>query len=127
MDSARRHFCLRLVSGSGALLFGESIAGQDLRQGDQPTRSIQVTARKFTYTPNTIVVQKGESVVLEFTAVDFMHGFNIPDLKIRADLMPGRPTRIPLTLERAGTYDFLCDNFCGSGHEEMNGKIIVKD
>jgi heme/copper-type cytochrome/quinol oxidase subunit 2 len=24
-------------------------------------------------------------------------------------------------------YDFLCDNFCGSGHEEMNGTIVVSD
>ncbi|MBF0747587.1 cupredoxin domain-containing protein, partial [Gemella sp. 19428wG2_WT2a] len=66
-------------------------------------------------------------VVLAFTAVDFIHGFFIPDLKIRADLLPGQLTQVRLTPGKAGEYAFLCDNFCGSGHEEMNGKIIVTE
>jgi cytochrome c oxidase subunit II len=78
-------------------------------------------------TQNRIVLKKNEPVVLEFTALDFTHGFNIPDWKIRADLPPGQLTRIRLTPEKIGEYVFLCDNFCGSGHEEMNGKIIVED
>ena len=40
---------------------------------------------------------------------------------------PGKTTVIRFTPEKAGVYDFLCDNFCGSGHEEMNGRIVVKD
>ena len=50
---------------------------------------------------------------------------NFPDFKIRADLMPGRVTRIELPALQAGTYEFLCDNFCGDGHEEMHGKLVV--
>ena len=90
-------------------------------------RVIKIQAKKFVYTPNRIMIKTGEAVVLEFTALDFMHGFNIPDWKIRADLIPGQVTRVPLKPESAGEFDFLCDNFCGTGHEEMNGKIIVTD
>lgn len=88
---------------------------------------IKITAQRFHYTPNVITLKRGQPVILEFTSLDFVHGFNIPDLKLRVDLPPGKVTRLRLVPEKNGTYDFLCDNFCGSGHEEMNGKIIVVD
>ena len=90
-------------------------------------RIIQIVAQRFSYTPNEIVLKTGEPVQLQIKSLDFVHGFNIPDLHIRADLPPGRITTINLTPKKSGTYDFLCDNFCGAGHENMNGKIIVKD
>ena len=34
-------------------------------------------------------------------------------------------TRIALPPMPAGTYDFLCDNFCGDGHESMHGRLVV--
>jgi len=88
---------------------------------------IEIVAQRFRYTPNEIVLQKGKPARLEFGALDFTHGFTIPDLGIRADLPPGRVTIVRLTPDKAGVYDFLCDNFCGAGHEQMNGKIIVKE
>lgn len=90
-------------------------------------RVVKVVAQRFHYTPDEIVLKAGEPTRLEFTSLDFVHGFNIPDLKIRANLPPGQVTVIHLTPLKAGVYDFLCDNFCGSGHEEMNGRIVVKD
>jgi cytochrome c oxidase subunit II len=90
-------------------------------------RVIKVVAKKFAYTPNEIVLQKGQKVVLEFTSVDFVHGFKIPDMNLRADLPPGKVTRVAISADTVGVYDFLCDNFCGSEHEEMNGRIVVQE
>ena len=90
-------------------------------------REIKIVAQRFSYTPNEIILKNGEPVRLEFTSLDFVHGFNVPDLNIRADLPPGKVIIIHLTPQKAGTYDFICDNFCGAGHEDMGGKIIVKD
>ncbi len=90
-------------------------------------RVIKIVAQRFSYTPNEIILKKGEPVRLEFTSLDFVHGFNVPDLNIRADLPPGKVKIINLTPQKAGTYDFICDNFCGAGHEDMVGRIIVKD
>lgn len=89
-------------------------------------RVIKIEARKFRFSPNVIEVKQGESVVLELTALDFSHGFSLPDFKLRADLVIGKPVRVPLKPEQAGQFGFLCDNFCGSGHEEMAGTLIVK-
>ena len=112
--------------GSGLLLAsGRSIAQlSSTAATDQFV--VKIVAQKFKYTPNEIILKKGQASVLEFTALDFVHGFHLPDLKIRSDLMPGRVTRIELKIDKEGTYEFLCDNFCGDGHEEMVGKIVVK-
>lgn len=88
---------------------------------------IQVTAQRFTFTPNEIVVKKGQPVVLEFSSLDFVHGFNIPSLNLRADLPPGKVTRVRFTPERVGEHLFVCDNFCGEGHEDMHGRIVVNE
>jgi cytochrome c oxidase subunit 2 len=127
MDRARRQLCFRLACGFGALLTVAAIDAQGVKEVSAKERIIAIQARKFVYTPNEIILKKDEPVVLAFTAIDFIHGFFIPDMKIRADLMPGQLTQVRLTPDKAGEYAFLCDNFCGSGHEEMNGKIIVTE
>ena len=95
-------------------------------QAKAKERVIKIEARKFRYEPNEIVVKQGETVVLELTALDFPHGFSLPDFKLRADLVVGKPVRVTLKPAQAGRFGFLCDNFCGSGHEEMAGALIVK-
>jgi cytochrome c oxidase subunit 2 len=54
-------------------------------------------------------------------------GFNLPDFNVRGDIMPGKVTRVRFVPDKTGTFTFLCDLFCGSGHEEMNGKLTVVD
>ena len=92
-----------------------------------PPRHIPVKATRFFYAPAVIVVKAGETVVLDLTALDRLHGFDIPSLHIRADILPGQVTELRLPPLTAGTYDFHCDNFCGSGHETMAAKIVVED
>jgi cytochrome c oxidase subunit 2 len=125
MNRSRRLLGLGVLASAGQAMLSRFGIAQDSSPENTRARPIQVTAKKFQFTPNPIRIKKGEPVVLEITAIDFTHGFNIPDLGMRSDLVPGKITRIPLTLNKTGTYDFLCDNFCGNGHEEMNGKIIV--
>jgi len=97
------------------------------KQRADKERVIKIVAQRFSYTPNEIVLKKGQTVILEFTSLDFVHGLKIPDLDIRVDLPPGKITKVRITPEKAGVYDFLCDNFCGAGHEEMGGHIIARD
>ena len=87
---------------------------------------VKIVAQRFHYTPNEFRVKAGLPVVLEFTSLDFVHGFHMPDLKVRSDLPPGRVTRVELPASPAGVYDFLCDNFCGDEHETMHGRMIVE-
>jgi len=90
-----------------------------------PERVVHLTARRFTYSPDTIEVEQGEPVVLELTSLDRDHGFAVPDLGLRIDVEPGKTARVRFVPEKAGTFLFHCDVFCGSGHEEMFGQIVV--
>lgn len=87
---------------------------------------VKITAKKFEYSPREISLKKGVPVVLELTTLDRMHGFNCPDLGVRADIKPGEITRVRIVPDRVGSFTFFCDIFCGEGHEDMNGKIIVE-
>jgi cytochrome c oxidase subunit 2 len=88
---------------------------------------VKVAARKFQYSPAQITVKKGTPVVLELTSEDSRHGFNLPDFRVRADLRPGTVTRVTFSPDKTGTFTFACDVFCGSGHEDMSGTLIVVD
>jgi cytochrome c oxidase subunit II len=110
---------------------GLSYSYADTPLSQNPPKSedmiIKIAAQRFRYTPNIIRLKRGKPVILAFTSLDFTHGFSIPDLHLRADLPVNKTTSIRLTPEKTGTFDFLCDNFCGMNHEDMNGKIIVTD
>jgi cytochrome c oxidase subunit 2 len=86
---------------------------------------IRVTAKKFDFTPSAITVKKGVPVVLELTSADRTHGFNLPDFKLSAKIEPGKVARLEFTPDKAGEFSFSCDVFCGSGHEDMAGKLTV--
>ena len=93
--------------------------------GNEPV--IHITARKFEYSLPALTVKKGVPVVIEITALDRVHGFNLPEFGVRADAVPGKVTRIRFTPTKAGEFSFFCDVFCGDGHEEMSGVLTVKD
>jgi cytochrome c oxidase subunit II len=90
-------------------------------------RVIKVVAKKFEFMPSEIRLTKGTPVVLEFTTLDVLMGFSAPDLGLRTIIPPSNVMRINFTPDKPGTYAFVCDIFCGTGHEDMGGNIIVTD
>ena len=88
---------------------------------------IKISAKRFDYTPGNLKLKKGQPVILELTSRDVMMGFNLPDFGVRGDIIPEKVTRVQFTPDKTGTFTFLCDIFCGTGHEEMHGSIEVVD
>lgn len=115
MDAQRR-----IILAAGLLSLGLRTAAIA-----QAPRVIKVSARRFVFTPSRIALKKGEPVVFELTTEDIFMGFNLPDFNVRADIVPGKTERVSLTPDKAGTFIFLCDVFCGEGHETMNGTLVV--
>ena len=113
-----------LIYGAMAVFLLTSISGHLLAAENE--RVIQITAKRFEYEPKEITVKKGVPVVLEFTSLDRLHGFNCPDLKVRTDIVPGKINRVRVVPDKTGTFAFQCDIFCGDGHEDMTGTIVVE-
>src|ERR1700690_4156589 len=84
---------------------------------------VRITARKFAFLPGEVTLKRGEPVVLEFTSADVVMGFNAPDFGIRADIIPGQVSQVRIVPDKVGSFVFLCDIFCGDGHEGMAGKL----
>jgi cytochrome c oxidase subunit II len=112
-------FGIAVILVTGLASFGTS--------ADQPEQVIKITAKKFEYSPAEVTVKKGVPVTLEFTSLDRVHGFNCPDLGIRTDIVPEKANRVHFVPQKAGTFEYHCDVFCGDGHEDMTGKIIVAE
>ena len=102
-----------------------AVLGLALQAASASDRVVQVTAERYKFTPATIRLRVGEAVVLELTTLDRRHGFQVPDLKIDETIEPGKVTRVKIVPDKAGTYEFHCSVFCGSGHEEMSGELVV--
>jgi cytochrome c oxidase subunit II len=51
----------------------------------------------------------------------------VPDLGIRADVLPDTAVRVRIVPGKVGRFTFACDNFCGEGHEDMEGVIVVNE
>jgi cytochrome c oxidase subunit 2 len=116
----------RLAAAGMLLAAGTLCALSRGRAQAAPERVIHVTARRFAYEPSEIVVKQGEPVILELEALDREHGFRLPALHLRADLAPGQVARVPLVAPEKGHFPFACDVFCGSGHEDMTGELVVE-
>lgn len=94
---------------------------------DAPAHRIAVDARKFEFGPKEIRVRKGQRVTFVLTSPDFVHGFSVPDFNVRADGIPGKTVEITFVADKAGKFIYLCDNFCGEGHDKMTGFLIVTE
>ena len=94
---------------------------------EAPAQRIEVDLRKFEFGPKEIHVTKGRRVTIVLTSHDFVHGFGLPDFNVRADAIPGKTVEITFVADKAGTFIYLCDNFCGEAHDKMSGFLIVRE
>jgi len=91
----------------------------------QRPRVVRIEARRFAFRPGEVTLQAGVPVILEFTTADVVMGFSAPGLNLRADIVPGQVAQLAFTPQKTGAFEYLCDIFCGDGHEKMTGMIRV--
>ncbi len=89
-------------------------------------RVVEITAKQFGFSPDTVTLKKDETVILRLKSEDVTHGFFIRALKLDEDIAPGAPTDITVTPTTAGTFTTICDHFCGANHGNMKMTIVVE-
>jgi len=85
-----------------------------------------MTAKRFSFEPNEIIVQRGDKVRLTITSLDTTHGFAISEYGININIINGETITKEFIAYKEGQFSFACSVFCGSGHSEMKGMLIVK-
>ncbi len=88
---------------------------------------VEVTARKFEFEPSRIEVTQGDHVRLVVRSQDGVHGVSIKKFKVNKSVPRGGDAiTIDFVAAAAGTFEILCSEFCGDGHEEMSGTLVVR-
>jgi cytochrome c oxidase subunit 2 len=87
---------------------------------------ISIQASKFQFAPDTVKVKLGQPITFVLTSIDRIHGFKMPEFGVRTDIVPDQETRVTITPDKAGSFAFFCDVFCGDGHEDMGGTLMVE-
>jgi len=77
------------------------------------------------YLPKEITVPVGSSVSFYVTSSDVQHGFKIQDTNANFMVLPGQVSKLTVKFDKPGTYNFICTEYCGSGHGVMYGAVIV--
>lgn len=93
---------------------------ETLRTKIEEVREIIVSASKFEYSPSIIAVKRGERIKLIINNTDTLHGITIPELGISGDDF------VEFVVDKEGEFAWYCNNFCGQGHRQMQGKLIVE-
>ena len=110
-----------------ALLIGSSAAeGAVFIAKAAAPGEIAIQASKFEFSPETVKVKRGQPVTFVLTSIDRVHGFKMPEFGLRTEIVPDQETRVTFTPDKTGTFAFFCDVFCGDGHEDMAGTLIVE-
>lgn len=104
----------------------EASNNTNTNQSKSAIKEFQMTAKQFEFIPNTITVNKGDTVKLNITSIDVDHGFALSKFNIKENLSPGKTVTVQFQATENGEYTFFCSLFCGDGHGNMQGKLIVK-
>jgi cytochrome c oxidase subunit II len=141
LRSILRTVCFFLLIGSAGTI-GLALPSTNFQAGPG-AQVIEVTAKKYEYTPSPTRVKLGAQVQLKITSLDKTHGFKInlrpdgadaksdPGLIFASDedcfkIEKGTPTTIQFVARAPGIYSFHCCNRCGIGHGGMKGQLIVE-
>ncbi len=76
-------------------------------------------------TTSELVLPSGREVDLALNAQDVIHGFAIPELRLKQNAVPGQTLHIHFTPTTPGTYAILCTQLCGLGHYRMNATLRI--
>jgi cytochrome c oxidase subunit 2 len=63
---------------------------------------------------------------IHVTSRDVIHGFWIPEMRIKADMVPGLINTLRVTPTVPGHYRIICTEFCGVAHGAMKTGVVVE-
>lgn len=119
-----------MVAGAGvaalAVLLEGAVPLERAASQDGAVKEFTVVAERFKFTPNRIEVNQGDTVRVTVKSADNTHGWQVKALDV--DLLAkkgGRPETFEFVADKAGTFPIVCSEYCGKGHEDMKGLLVV--
>lgn len=85
-----------------------------------------LVGQTWNWNPKEITVPVGSTVTFFITSKDVMHGFMVWNTNLNIMVIPGEVSRVTITFDEPGEYPYICNEYCGIGHQTMAGKVIVE-
>jgi cytochrome c oxidase subunit 2 len=80
---------------------------------------------KDDFVSSELVLPVGHEVDLRLHAQDVIHGFAVPELRLKQNAVPGQVFHVHFMPTKTGNYAVLCTQLCGMGHYRMNATLRV--
>jgi cytochrome c oxidase subunit 2 len=77
-------------------------------------------------TANELHVPVGVGLAIDLESRDVIHSFFVPHFGLMRDAVPGKTNHLSLSVDRAGTFDGVCTQFCGAQHAWMRQRITAE-
>ncbi len=90
-----------------------------------PGGDAYMVARTWQFFP-ILKLKKGQTYRLHISSPDLQHGFSLQPLNMNFQVVPGYDHVLTITPTTSGTFTVICNEYCGLGHQQMTGKIIVE-
>lgn len=85
-----------------------------------------LVAGTFFWLPSPITVPANTPVHFRLTSMDVTHGFEIVGTNVNTMVVPGYVSQLTYTFPAPGEYLIVCNEYCGTGHHTMGGKVVVE-
>lgn len=125
------------------ILAATAVCGQTIEAQESTVQVIELTAKKYEFSPSPVRIKAGTKVQLKIKALDHDHGFKIGTTAENANfgaspglifatppdcllLKKGQSATVEFVAQTPGTYEFKCCHTCGLGHRGMRSQIVVE-
>ncbi len=120
-----------MVDDSGGTIAPDEIPDDD-RFGEPRVEHVEgdeyeayVVSRMFIFQPNTVEVPEGSTVTFYVTSADVIHGYQLVGTNVNTMVIPGQIAEITVEFDEPAEYGVVCNEYCGSGHHDMEGMVEV--
>lgn len=89
------------------------------------TLTVTMVAARYGFFPPVIDVPVDTPVKFRIASADVLHGVHVPFTNAASMIVPGYVSEFTTTFPKTGKYSFLCNEYCGLGHDSMWSRLNV--
>ena len=88
---------------------------------------LHYVTRMWEFDPENVTVPVGSTVDIYVSARDVTHGLILLGTDLNLMAVPGVVNYARVRFDKPGTYQLLCHEYCGTGHDRMTTNLRVLD
>jgi heme/copper-type cytochrome/quinol oxidase subunit 2 len=87
--------------------------------------NFRIEAGQFAYSPSELKVNPGDTVNIQLTSTDVVHGLYVDGYDISVESDPGQTATLSFVADKPGSFRLRCNITCGAMHPFMIGRLTV--